>query len=91
MKENSKDAVGMEFPCRIGVKIFINNDQSIESLLREFVLTHLSEEHLSDWNSRESSGGKYLAVTAQVEAQSREHIDDFYKLLTDNEHVIMAI
>ncbi len=91
MVEKSQQAVGMEFPCQIGVKIFISNDQADEVLIREFVLENLEAQHLSDWSSRESSGGKYLAITARVEAQSREHIDAFYEVLCAHERVIMAI
>lgn len=91
MAEKDQDAVGMIFPCQIGVKIFISNDESVERLIRGFVEQHLDEEHLSDWSSRESSGGKYLAITARVEAQSREHIDEFYQVVCAHEQVIMAI
>lgn len=91
MTEKVQDAVGMVFPCQIGVKIFVSNDESVERLIREFVSQHLNDKYLSDWSSRESSGGKYLAITAQVEAQSREHIDEFYQVVCAHEHVIMAI
>lgn len=91
MTEKSTDAVGMVFPCQIGVKIFISNDQTEELFIRKFVTQHLDDKHLNGWSSRESSGGKYLAITAQVEAQSREHIDKFYEVLCAHERVIMAI
>ncbi len=91
MTEKTQDAVGMIFPCQIGVKIFVSNDESEERIIRAFVVKHLNDEHLSGWSSRESSGGKYLAITARVEAQSREHIDTFYEVLCAHERVIMAI
>lgn len=91
LSEKAEEAPGLVFPCVIDVKIFINNLTSEESVIREFVMQQLENKHLLDWNSRESSGGKYLAITARVDAQSREHIDGLYQVLTDHERVIMLI
>lgn len=84
-------APGMVFPCKIGVKIFISNQTEVETLLKEFVGAQLGKDELVNWSSRESSGGKYLAITAMVNTPSREHIDAFYQALYDYEHVIMTI
>lgn len=81
----------MVFPCAIDVKIFVHNHAEEETVIRAFVLERLAVEYLLEWSSRESSGGKYLAITARVDAQSREHIDDLYRSLNDHERVIMLI
>ena len=62
-----------------------------EALIRAFVEKQLETEHLLDWSCRESSGSKYLGITAKVHAQSREHIDGLYRSLSDHERVIMLI
>ena len=89
--KSSKDVPGMVFPCNINVKIFINNNADIEQTLRQFILAHLEQKQLNSWASRESSGGKFLAITASIDTPDREHIDAFYQALYDNEHVIMII
>jgi len=89
--EATEEAPGMVFPCEIGVKIFINNDLTHEVIVREFVTGHLNDQYLNDWSSRESSGGKYLAITARVSAQSRAHIDALYEALHAHDQVIMTI
>jgi putative lipoic acid-binding regulatory protein len=89
--ELNDQAPGMVYPCTIDVKIFIENSVSEEQLIRKFVDDQLEADRLTGWSSRESSGGKYLAITATVNAQNREHIDAFYQALTDHEHVIMLI
>lgn len=93
MKEPEKTdaAPGLVFPCAINVKIFVKNHSDEEKFLREFVEEQLEAHHLLGWSSRESSGGKYLAISAKVDAQNREHIDAFYQALTDHERVIMLI
>lgn len=89
--EKTKQAPGLVFPCEIDVKIFINNLSDDEGVVKEFVKEQLDIQYLLDWSSRESSGGRYLAITARVDAQSREHIDALYQALGDHEQVIMLI
>lgn len=91
LPEATEQAPGMVFPSEIGVKIFINNDPKEEVIIRDFVTEHLNDQHLNNWSSRESSGGKYLAITARVDAQSREHIDALYQALHAHERVIMIL
>ncbi len=91
MPEPSSEAPGMVFPCTIDVKIFVNNEQAVEAQLKEFVVAHLENKNLHDWRSRSSSAGKYLAITASVKAQSRDHIDRLYQALHDHDLVIMML
>ncbi len=89
--EKTDEAPGLVFPCTIDVKIFINNQAEEEMLVKDFVAEQLETHHLIGWSSRKSSGGKYLAITAKIDAQSREHIDTLYQVLTDHSRVIMLI
>lgn len=89
--EKSEQAPGLVFPCQIDVKIFISNHAEDEAVIKRFVAGQLDREHLLDWRSRESSGGKYLAITASVDAQNREHIDTLYRCLKEHESVIMLL
>lgn len=91
MKTPTEKTLGLTFPCTIDVKIFVKNDMATLELLKEFTVSHLGEQELQAWRYRESSGGKYLAITASVVTVSREHIDSFYQALHDHEHVIMSL
>ena len=82
---------GLVFPCTIDVKIFIQNQQEIEQQVRAFVTSHLGQDDVGEWKTRQSSGDKYLAITVMVNAHSRAHIDGLYQALCDHEQVIMAI
>jgi len=89
--EKTEEAPGLIFPCTIDVKIFVLNHSDEEALIRDFVAEQLEAHHLIGWSSRESSGGKYLAITVKVDAQNRQHIHEFYQALTDHERVVMLI
>ena len=91
LPEQAEQAPGLVFPCAIDVKIFINNRMEDEGVIRAYLEQQLEVEQLLNWSYRESSGGKYLAITARVDAQSRAHIDDLYRLLNAHERVIMLI
>ncbi len=87
----STEIVGMEFPCEIDVKIFIPNQSALAQSMECFIRDHLAENALIEIRSRASSGSKYLAMTARVNAQNKEHIDCFYQALFDHPDVIMTI
>jgi putative lipoic acid-binding regulatory protein len=89
--KKTEEAPGMVFPCSIKVKIFVKNHSEEEREIRQFVAEQLEAHHLLGWSSRVSSGSKYLAISANVDAQSREHIDAFYQALTNHERVIMLL
>ncbi len=86
----SPDSV-LVFPCDIDVKIFIKNDLEHEAVVRRFVEECIKGEPLKSWSSRDSRGGKYLAITAVVYADSREKIDGLYRHLGELDEVIMMI
>ena len=41
--------------------------------------------------TRASRGGRYLAVTVTVRAQSRDQLDDIYRALSAHERVLFAL
>ena len=95
MAENTElpaDAESMlVFPCEIAVKIFIKGDVKHQAIVRRFVEDRLEPGQLKSWTTRDSSGGKFLAITAVVHAHSREQIDALYQQLGEHELVIMMI
>ena len=79
------------FPCNIDVKIFIKRNTHDQAIVRRFVEDHLDAEQIKSWSSRDSSSGKYLAITVVVYAHSREQIDALYRQLGELDQVIMMI
>jgi putative lipoic acid-binding regulatory protein len=55
------------------------------------VRKHAPETETDAISRRESSGGKYISVTATITASSREQLDSIYYELTAHEQIIMAL
>lgn len=74
----------MEFPMDFPIKIMgLNN----EALLQE--MNALADGHFANFDATRtttnlSRTGKYLSVTIVVTAESREQLDDFYRLAVNH-------
>jgi putative lipoic acid-binding regulatory protein len=80
-----------EFPCRFPIKAMGRAAEGFETAVVEIVRRHVPGFDAAELSVRESSGGKWLAVTVVVEAQSRAQLDAIYRDLTDHELVVWAI
>jgi hypothetical protein len=80
-----------EFPCRFPIKAMGRADGDIESVVIEIVSRHAPGFDATALSVRASSGGKWLAVTAIIKAQSRSQLDAIYQDLTDHDSVVWAL
>ncbi len=80
----------MEFPCFFPLKVMGLNDGQFESAVQAVIKKHLQETPVL-YESRPSSSGKYLSVTATFTATSREQLDDLYRELNSHELVVMTL
>ena len=80
-----------EFPCRFPIKAMGRAAEGFETAVAEIVRRHVPGFDAAELSVRASSGGKWLAVTVVVEAQSRAQLDAIYRDLTDHELVVWAI
>ncbi len=80
-----------EFPCRFPIKAMGRADASFEAVVVEIVRRHAPDFDETAVTSRSSSGGKWLAVTLSIEAQSKAQVDAIYRDLTDHELVVWAL
>lgn len=81
----------LEFPCEFSIKAFGRHGTAFEQTVYTLVKAHAPELTTGDLTSRESSGGRYIAVTASINAKSKAQLDAIYKDLTDNEQVLMSL
>ncbi len=81
----------LEFPAEFPVKVMGRNDVGFEALVIELIKLHAPDLDVACVTTRESSGGKYLAVTVNVTATSREQLDAIYLELTSHGDVVMAL
>jgi len=80
----------MKFPCSFPLKVMGHNNNAFESAVRAVIKKHL-QDALVLFESRLSSSGKYLSVTATFTATNREQLDALYRELNAHELVVMTL
>jgi uncharacterized protein len=80
----------MEFPCSFPLKVMGLNSGQFESVMQAVIRKHLHETPVL-FESRPSSSGKFLSVTATFTASSREQLDALYRELNNHEMVVMTL
>jgi hypothetical protein len=78
------------FPCVFPLKVMGLNSGPFESVVQAVIKKHLQETPVI-FESRSSSSGKYLSVTATFMATSREQLDALYRELNAHELVVMTL
>lgn len=82
---------GLEFPSRFPLKVIGRQSVEFRTVVVEIIRHHVSDLDEANVSTRPSSGGKYLALTADFVATSREQLDALYSELSASEHVIMLL
>ena len=80
----------MKFPCSFPLKVMGRNNTTFESAARAVIKKHLQDAPVL-FESRPSSSGKYLSVTATFTATNREQLDALYRELNALELVVMTL
>ena len=81
----------LEFPCDYAVKVLGRSTPDFRARILEVVTARLgpvTEEKISE---RPSRGGKYVALTCTVHAESREELDGLYRALHATGLVLVAL
>ena len=81
----------LQFPCSFPIKAMGLADEGFDSQVVGIVRRHSPDILEGAVTTRASSGGKYLAVTVTIHAQSREQLDAIYQDLVACEQVLFAI
>lgn len=81
----------LEFPCRYSVKAFGAGKVDFEQLVYHIVKAHVPELTPDSVRSRQSSGGRFLAVTATFQATSKAQLDAIYHDLSADDRVVMSL
>ncbi|GAB4183849.1 MAG: DUF493 domain-containing protein [Wenzhouxiangellaceae bacterium] len=81
----------LTFPCQFPIKAMGRHDGEFAALITAIVSRHSGPvaDHQVQVNA--SNGGRFLAVTVTIEAESRAQLDAIYMDLTAHEAVLMAL
>lgn len=89
-RDNGRDTL-LEFPCRFPIKAFGEDVEGFEARVYELVKPHVPELARDDLSRNLSSGGRYVAITVQIIARSKDQLDAIYADLTASDEVLMAL
>ncbi len=81
----------LKFPCQFPIKIMGKNHHGFHQAVIEIMRKHLDDFDTTQFSEVESKNKNYCSITANVNAQSQEHLDGIYLDLTASDWVIMAL
>jgi putative lipoic acid-binding regulatory protein len=88
---SDEDETLLRFPCTFPIKAMGAADSEIEAVVVGIVNRHVPDLREGAVRSRPSSGGKWLAVTVEIEATSKAQLDAIYRELTAHELIVYAL
>lgn len=72
----------LNFPCRYPIKVMGQADGDFAQTMLAIVLRHAPEFDPASVEMRTSSGARYISLTFDLVAESREQLDLLYRELT---------
>lgn len=81
----------LQFPCSFPIKAVGLAEEDFDAVVVGIVRRHAPDITEGAVTTRPSGGGRYLAVTVTVEAESRAQLDAIYRALTACERVLVAL
>lgn len=85
-----QDESPISYPCVFPIKAMGLSDCALENILYDAIKPHDPSLERGQIKSKESSKGRYVSVTLQINAVSREQLDNIYQSITDLDEVIVA-
>jgi putative lipoic acid-binding regulatory protein len=84
-------AVGLAFPTVFPIKIMGRRETGFTKAVIEIVIRHAPDFMPGTLETRPSREGKYVSLTATVNATSQEQLDALYRELCDHPSVVMVL
>ena len=81
----------LEFPAAFPIKIMGRREGGFTKAVIEIVLRHAPDFAPGTIETRPSREGKYISLTATVNATSQEQLDALYRELCDHPTVVMVL
>lgn len=81
----------LEFPCRFPIKAMGRQRDDFEDVVLSIVLRHAELWPGEPVRATPSKAGRFVSITAVVDAQSQAQLDAIYRDLTDCEQVLVAL
>jgi putative lipoic acid-binding regulatory protein len=79
------------FPCVFPIKVMGRREDGFAQEVAEVVLRHAPDFHPETIEMRTSKNGRYLSITVNLNARSREQLDALYSELSKHPRVMMVL
>jgi putative lipoic acid-binding regulatory protein len=81
----------LEFPCEFPIKVFGAANESFRAKALTIIQQHTPFIDPRQVSCKPSKGGKYIAITVTIHAESKTQLDAIYMDLTQCPDVVMAL
>ncbi len=81
----------LQFPCTYPLKVMGRNTNEFDAKVRAIIEKHIPEGDTVTYQTRASSGAKYLSLTATFSARSQVQLAAIYRELNQHELVLMTL
>lgn len=82
---------GFQFPCPYTIKAMGLADPDFDALVISLIRRHCDDIREGSIRSKASANGKYLSISVDITAQSREQLDRIYDELTAHDRILMRL
>ena len=88
--EQKREAL-LTFPCVFPIKVMGRREDGFAQLVMEIVSRHAPDFHPQTLEMRTSKNGRYLSLTATINARSQDQLDALYTELSKHPMVMMVL
>jgi uncharacterized protein len=88
--EEKREAL-LTFPCVFPLKVMGRREDGFAQVVAEIVQRHAPDFHAHTLEMRMSKNGRYLSLTATINARSQEQLDALYTELSKHPRVMMVL
>lgn len=81
----------MQFPCDLPIKVFGRSDTDLSKTAFDIVKAHVASLEHADIRSQTSREGRFISLTINIRAESREQVDAVYQDLSANDSILMVL
>ncbi len=85
------DETLLEFPCDFPIKMMGRDTPEFRELARELIEKYTGPLDNNAIQSTLSRNGRFVSITATVNAQSQQQLDDIYRAISAHTDVLMAL
>jgi putative lipoic acid-binding regulatory protein len=81
----------LEFPCAFPIKVMGPDPEAIRKVLDDVLREHAPDTAEKSISLRKSSKGRFVSITATVQAHSKTQLDSIYQALSSSEHILVVL